>query len=166
MTSIIVNDASCLIDLKKGQLLPVILELPYRFIVPYPIRVEELLDFTADDWAMLEGGGMEVYDLPPVQMIEVFSARRATPQLSAYDCMCLVSTRHHDNGILLTGDMQLRKAAQAEDLRTHGVLWIVDELRDKTNCDEDVIRHALEVWRDDRSVFLPPAEIDGRLANN
>ncbi|MEM7288789.1 MAG: type II toxin-antitoxin system VapC family toxin [Pseudomonadota bacterium] len=139
------------------------LELPYRFIVPYPIRVDELLDFTVENWAMLEGGGMEVYDLPPAQMVEVFAVRRATPQLSAYDCMCLVSTRHHENGMLLTGDMQLRKTAQAEDLRTHGVLWIIDELRDKTDCAEEVIRNALEVWRDDSSVFLPRTEIEKRL---
>lgn len=139
------------------------LELPYRFIVPYPIRMDELLDFTQLEWDMLEAGGMEVYDLPPAQMVEVFAARQAIPQLSAYDCMCLVSTRHHDDGILLTGDMQLRKTAQAENLRTHGVLWIIDELRNKTDCAEDIVRRALEVWRDDRSVFLPIAEIEKRL---
>ena len=139
------------------------LELPYRFIVPYPIRVDELLDFTQLEWDMLETGGMEVYDLPPNQMVEVLAARRATPQLSAYDCMCLVSTRHHADSILLTGDMQLRKTAQAENLRTHGVLWIIDELRDKNACTDDIIRRALETWRDDQSVFLPPQEILKRL---
>ena len=44
MTCVVVNDASCLIDLKKGELLHVLLRLPYRFIVPLPIREEELLD--------------------------------------------------------------------------------------------------------------------------
>ena len=64
MTCVVVNDASCLIDLKKGELLHVLLRLPYRFIVPLPIREEELLDFTAQEWRMLEDGGLATYDLP------------------------------------------------------------------------------------------------------
>ncbi|MEL6202293.1 MAG: type II toxin-antitoxin system VapC family toxin [Pseudomonadota bacterium] len=157
------NDASCLIDLKKGRLLPVMLELPYRFVVPFPIRVNELLDFTELEWDMLEAGGLETYDLPSAQMVEVFALRRTNPQLSAYDCMCLVSTRHHADSILLTGDMQLRNTAKSEELRTHGVLWVVDELREKTDCDESLICQALEIWRDDQTVFLPQNEIQQRL---
>ena len=61
MTCVAVNDASCLIDLRKGQLLHVLSRLPYRFIVPLPIRVSELLDFTPQEWAILDGGGMETY---------------------------------------------------------------------------------------------------------
>lgn len=37
MTTVIVNDASCLIDLHKVRLLPVMLKLPYRFVVPLPV---------------------------------------------------------------------------------------------------------------------------------
>ena len=40
MTCVVVNDASCLIDLKKGELLHVLLRLPYRFIVPLPMDRE------------------------------------------------------------------------------------------------------------------------------
>lgn len=163
MTCVIVNDASCLIDLKKGRLLPVTLELPYRFVVPYPVRESELLDFTQLEWDMLEAGGLETHDLSSSQMGEVFAVRRVNPGLSAFDCMCLVSTRHHENGILLTGDKLLRNTAKREELRTHGVLWVVDELRAKTGCDEAIVRKALEIWRDDETVFLPPNEIVRRL---
>ena len=54
MTCVVVNDASCLIDLRKGQLLHVLSRLPYRFIVPLPIRESELLDFTPQEWAILD----------------------------------------------------------------------------------------------------------------
>lgn len=70
MTCVVVNDASCLIDLRKGQLLHVLSRLPYRFIVPLPIRESELLDFTPQEWAILDGGGMETYDLPPERMAD------------------------------------------------------------------------------------------------
>ena len=71
MTCVVVNDASCLIDLKKGELLHVLLRLPYRFIVPLPIREEELLDFTAQEWRMLEDGGLATYDLPGEEVAQV-----------------------------------------------------------------------------------------------
>lgn len=65
MTHIVVNDASCLIDLRKGRLLHVLCHLPHRFIVPLPIRESELLDFTPQEWALLDGGGMETYAFLP-----------------------------------------------------------------------------------------------------
>ena len=34
----IVHDASCLIDLSKGKLLRFVPKLPFRLIVPFPIR--------------------------------------------------------------------------------------------------------------------------------
>lgn len=43
MTTVIVNDASCLIDLHKVRFLPVMLRLPYRFVVPRPIAWPEML---------------------------------------------------------------------------------------------------------------------------
>ena len=92
MTCIVVNDASCLIDLKKGALLHVLLRLPYRFIVPLPIREEELLDFTVQEWRMLEDGGLATYDLPGEEVARVFALKREHSRLSANDCFALVTT--------------------------------------------------------------------------
>lgn len=163
MASVIVNDASCLIDLKKGRLLHVLLKLPYRFLVPLPIRESELLDFTAQEWRLLDDGGMETFDLPPQRVAEVFALKARDPRLSANDCFCLVSTQCHVDAILLTGDRLLRRMARRECIRVHGVLWIVDELQAANACDDDLLITALEAWRDDQSVFLPDAEIDRRL---
>ena len=49
MSTVVVNDASCLIDLYKGRLLDAMLTLPYRFVVPLPIRHAEALDLTERD---------------------------------------------------------------------------------------------------------------------
>ena len=43
---VIVNDASCLIDLRKGGLLGVLGNLSYRLIVPLPIRVDAPPDYS------------------------------------------------------------------------------------------------------------------------
>lgn len=163
MTCVVVNDASCLIDLKKGQLLHVLLQLPYQFIVPLPIREEELLDFTAQEWRMLEEGGLVTYDLPGEEVAQVFALKREYSRLSANDCFALVTTTCQENGILLTGDGLLRKVAAARAVRVRGVLWIVDELHATEACEVELLISALKIWRADDSVFLPPAEIDKRL---
>lgn len=163
MTCIVVNDASCLIDLKKGRLLHVLLQLPYRFVIPLPIREEELLDFTAQEWRMLEDAGLVTYDLPGEQVAEVMRLKREHGRLSANDCFALITTTCHENGILLTGDNLLRKVATARKVRVHGVLWIIDELHAAEVCEVELLISALEIWRDDGTVFLPPAEVERRL---
>ena len=160
---VIVNDASSLIDLRKGSLLHVMLKLPYRFIVPYPIRHSELLDFTEQEWLLLEDGGMETFDLPPKQTAEAYEIRMSHPRLSANDCFCLITTRHHQKSILLTGDALLRKVAVKNRLTVHGVLWIIDQLKSENLCPDKRLLSALTLWRADPSVFLPDEEIDKRI---
>ena len=163
MTSVIVNDASCLIDLRKGGLLHVVLELPFRFVIPLPIRQSELLDFTDHEWRLLDEGGIETFDLPPKRVKEAFAVRYQYPRLSANDCFCLVSMRCYENGILLTGDALLRRVAAEDGVCVHGVLWIIDELEAANVCDEGLLISALEIWRDDYAVFLPVVQIERRL---
>jgi len=165
LTSVVVNDASCLIDLRKGGLLHVLLRLPYRFIVPLPIRMEELLDFTSQEWGILEDMGLATYDLPGEEVAQVFAIKREHTGLSANDCFALVTATCQKNGILLTGDANLRKVAIARNVRVHGVLWIIDELHAVGACEPDLMISALELWREDRAVFLPRTEIENRLRN-
>ena len=60
---VVVNDASCLIDLRKASLLHFMVLLPYRLIIPVPVRASELLNFTAQEWAIIDAG-IEPFDLP------------------------------------------------------------------------------------------------------
>jgi hypothetical protein len=61
---VLINDASCLIDLRKGALLDVLVHLPYQLVIPLPVRLSEVLDFSAQDWAILDHRGMVTYGLP------------------------------------------------------------------------------------------------------
>lgn len=163
MTCVVVNDASCLIDLRKGSLLHVLCRLPYRFVVPFPIRESELLDFTDQEWAVLDDSGMETHDLPGEQMANVFALKQRHARLSANDCLCLVTTQYHEDGILLTGDGLLRKVAEKAGVRVHGVLWIVDQLKAERVCDDSLLISALTTFKSDESVFIPETLIDQRL---
>lgn len=96
-------------------------------MIPLPVRESELLDFTPQEWAILDGG-METFDLPSDRVAEVFALKAAHPKLSANDCFCLVTTRCHQDAILLTGDSLLHRVASGDGRHVHGVLWVVDEL--------------------------------------
>ena len=161
--TIVVNDACCLIDLRKGGLLAAMLRLPLRVLVPLPVRANEVLDLAPEEWAALDAAGLETFDLPPDLVSQALAIRSARPRLSANDCFCLATTQAHAGAVLLTGDALLRRAATEVGLRVHGVLWIADQLRDGALCAEVEFVTALEVWRDDPTVFLPRAEIEARL---
>lgn len=163
MSYVVVNDASCLIDLRKGRLLHLMLELSHRFVVPLPIKHSELLDFSEQEWLLLNDKGLEVFDLPSSRVAESFEVKAAFPRLSANDCFCVVTTRCFDDGMLLTGDALLRRVASEEGLEVHGVLWIIDELIEAGVCDKEALISALNIWRDDPSVFLPEKLIKERL---
>lgn len=159
---VVVNDASCLIDLRKARLLHLLVQLPYRLVIPLPVRDSELIRFTAQEWAVLDAS-ITIFDLPPERVSEAFAVKANFPKLSANDCFCLVTTRCHDGAILLTGDGLLRGVAANDGRRVHGVLWVVDELKRLALCGDDILATALEFWRDDPTVRLPAAELARRI---
>jgi len=160
---VIVNDASCLIDLRKGRLLHAMLSLPYEIVVPFPVRTSELLDFTAQEWRILDDGGMVTFDLPPDAVGDALQIKSGRSRLSANDCFFLVTTMRHDEAVLLTGDQLLRRTAGEFGVEVHGVLWLLDELRNAGNSPLDLLITALQTWRDDPAMFLPNDEIESRL---
>ena len=162
MINIVVNDASCLIDLRKGGLLEVVCDLPYRFVVPLPIRESEILDFSESQWQHLDDAGLITYDLTSIEVREAIALKKHYPALSANDCFCMVTALSH-NGILLTGDKLLRRVSAEKGLSVHGVLWVVDQLDSNETCPKSRLIHALEVWQDNDAVFLPEHEIFSRL---
>ena len=162
MTCVIVNDASCLIDLRKGGLLNVVCDLPYRFVIPLPVRASEVLDLSEAEWQALDEAGMITHDLTPEEVGQALVVKGRHPGLSANDCFCLVTASVYP-GILLTGDALLRRVAAGNGLRVHGVLWVVDELDAAGVCSTSLLSRALKAWQSDEAVFLPPHEISTRL---
>ena len=159
---VIVNDASCLIDLRKGGLIAVLCNLPHRLVVPLPIRASEVLDFSVQQWQHLDAQGLITHDLTPAEVAQAFALKQKHRALSANDCFCL-ATALANHGILLTGDALLRRVATEKGLRVHGVLWIIDELAAAGACATSLLVEALRAWRSDSTVFLPQHEISRRL---
>jgi predicted nucleic acid-binding protein len=159
---ILINDTSCLIDLRKAGLLPVTLGLPYRFVVALPLVDTELLDFSETDWETLKGLGLEVLDLDSEKIGQALRFKATNPRLTANDCFSLVLAAAHQKAILLTGDQALRQVAEGLKVEVHGVLWVIDAL-DRHGVDPHTLLDGLRRWKDDRLVFLPTAELDRRI---
>ena len=162
MTCVIVNDASCLIDLRKGGLLAALCDLPYRVVVPLPVRAFEVLDLSERQWRALDDAGMITHDLTPEEVGQALALGGRHPGLSANDCFCFVTALAYP-GILLTGDGLLRRVGTENGLRVHGVLWVIDELDAAEVCGRSLLTKALKVWQGDDTVFLPRHEISTRL---
>lgn len=160
---IIVNDSSCLIDLRKCGLLTTALLLPFRFVVALPLLTAELHDFNAADWDDLKARGLEVIDLSPDQVGRAFALMGLYPGLSPYDCFSLALAETTEGAMLLTGDQQLRTRADGLGVVVHGVLWISDEIEKAATMPLADLADALAILEADPLVFLPPAEVRSRI---
>ena len=79
---IIVNDTSCLIDLRKAGLRHAALLLPFAFQIALPLLRTALLEFTRAEIEDLIARGLAVIDLPPDSVGRAITFRSAYPALS------------------------------------------------------------------------------------
>lgn len=160
---VIVNDSSCLIDLRKGGLLTTALLLPFRFVVALPLVTAELNDFTETDWADLRTRGLQVIDLSPSQVERALALKTKFSGLSVYDCFSLALAQTTADAMLLTGDQQLRRRATDAGVEVHGVLWITDQIEEMKGMAFVDLADALERLTADPLVFLPRGEVAQRI---
>ena len=161
---VIVSDTSCLIDLRVGNVLAPLFGLPYRFVIPEDLFESELLSFSHDEKALLKALGLETQDLDSKQMQLAYDCRQKNPALTVRDCYALTLAQTTEDAILLTGDGNLRRCAEALQIKAHGVIWALDRLLQYECCTPIDALHALRTWRDDPSVFLPESALRTRIS--
>ncbi|MYA31675.1 MAG: type II toxin-antitoxin system VapC family toxin [Gammaproteobacteria bacterium] len=161
---VVVSDTSCLIDLRVGNVLAPLFSLPYRFVIPEDLFESELLSFSHDEKALLKALGLETQDLDGNQMQLAYDFRQQNPALTVRDCYALTLAQTTEDAILLTGDSNLRRCAEALHIKAHGVIWALDLLLEYECCSPIEALHALQTWRDDPSVFLPESALRTRIS--
>lgn len=160
---VIVNDSSCLIDLRKGGLLTTALLLPFRFVVALPLVTAELNDFDEAYWNDLRGRGLQIIDLKAAQVHRAIVLKSEFAGLSVYDCFSLALAETTPDAMLLTGDQQLRKRAGDVGVKVHGVLWISDQIEKMRTMAFSELADALARLDADPLVFLPAGEVAQRI---
>ncbi len=157
--SICVVDTSLLIDLHVGKIIVKLFELPYSFIAP-DVIVAELQTI---DNKMLLKLGLQESELSGQQVLKVWQLREQYKHPSVNDLFALI-TAQSINAILLTGDGNLRRAAELEGVPIHGTLWVLDEMVRLEIISLAQATEALNLMREKGS-RLPQTECDKRLKN-
>lgn len=123
MQQVLISDANVLIDMEEGRLLKEIFELPFRFSIPDILFVEEM----EKDHPNLPDIGLIIETLLPESMEHAMELIPRYKKASRNDifALCLAKQKRCP---LITGDMALRKAANAENVEVKGTVWLMDQL--------------------------------------
>jgi hypothetical protein len=152
---IVVSDSSVLMDLAKTELIEPTLALPFEFIIPDVILASELLDlgwYKPDD---LERLGFQIGALEGAEAQHAMSYfRQYRTHLSLNDCFAWRLAEIHQ-GILMTGDGDLRRLASSRGLEVHGVLWAIELMAQHRTCPHRRLVSCLEQLDADPLVRLP-----------
>ncbi len=127
------------------------------------VRTAEVLEFTPQEWQLLDDGGLETFDLPSDAVSEALAIKAKRVRLSANDL--LLPCRGGPARRCAVADRRSAPAAERGEvgIEVHGVLWIIDLLHEAEWKPLSLLPSALETWRDDPAVLLPANEIDKRL---
>lgn len=151
----LVNDANILIDLLKTDLLDIFFQLEFDFQVT-DIVFSEIQEKNADE---LEGfiskGNLKKQVFSFEELVQIQFLVIDYPALSIADCSCLYISQKLD-ATLLTGDGALRRIATQQEIRVHGILWVLDEM----------ITNGLITKAEARSKLLQLMELNPRLPIN
>lgn len=139
----LILDTSICIDLYNGNLLKVVLQLPYEFVLPDVIIAE--LKEPPGEFLLKIGFLKESLPGNEIQNVIALRARYSGP--STNDLFALLLAKRNSCP-LITGDNALRKASVQEGIATHGLLWLMDEMfeysfltgRAAVNTLENIIR--------------------------
>lgn len=161
--SVIIIDTSALIDLAKAGIIEEVLSLPHEFLIPDVIFEDELISLGNYDKRMLPKAGLLVTSLESEGVELAGELQSAYKPLTIYDCFALALAETTPNSILLTGDKNLKRAADERKVKTHGALWIIDRMMDVKSVNERALLDGLNRLESDRNVRLPKNEIRERI---
>jgi predicted nucleic acid-binding protein len=118
-----ISDANILIDIEIGGLVAPMFSLDYRFAVPDVLFYEEL----DGQHGYLLDMGLEVKELDEPMVVSVVELARRYTRPGRNDLFALVLAAA-EACPLLTGDKDLKAAAESENIEVRGTLWLVAEM--------------------------------------
>ena len=117
---LMISDANVLIDLEEGDLIEQFFKLPYNIYCPDTLFYEEL----GEHHHSLLDLGLQLMVLDGSTVLQANRLILQYSKVSNNDCFALALAQLK-NCPLLSGDLALRKAADAESVEVYGTIWIV-----------------------------------------
>jgi predicted nucleic acid-binding protein len=156
---VLISDTSVVIDLERAELIEHVFALPYRFVVPDALYENEIKDYGGERLCEL---GLEVRSLTGAQVTDAQRLRLLERRISIHDSYAL-SLARAEAAILLAGDMAMRRLAEAEEVRCHGVLWVFDQLEEHTVVNAAALHAGLSRVVAHPRCWLPKDMVDQRM---
>jgi len=130
MPLVLITDANVWIDLQVGKVLAEAVKLGFDFVLPDVIHaeLEDSKPAVFEDLSLLlELEHIRLGGLPPeaVSLAERFASQHWKPQ--SPDLFALAMAKLEE-AVLVTGDKDLREAAEAEEIEVHGTLWLMEAM--------------------------------------
>lgn len=154
---LLISDANILIDLEVCGLTAGFLSLPFEIGVPDFIFFEEL----QDQHPLLLKYGLKILDGDSDTISDTLKLSSRYKKPKRNDIYALSMAKHR-NGVLLTGDMDLRNAAEQEGIVVHGTIWIIEELVKRNMITIGIAKQAYHVLEQSRR-RLPFGDAHRRL---
>lgn len=159
---LVIHDANIIIDLQVAGLLADFLGLDLESHTS-DLILDELNQPISDQIASRQ---IKIKIWSAKEMAEIVLNQRSQPKpISIPDCSVMLLAQKM-NGVLLTGDANLRFCAERIGIQVHGTLWIFDQLvaasllappeaadrlerllESGRRLPESIVRHRLEQWR-------------------
>jgi predicted nucleic acid-binding protein len=118
---LLVSDTNILLDWEDGGRLEVLFALGATLVVPDVLLAEEL----ADRAERLTSLGLQARPLGPDGIVRAAVLARTHRRPGRIDLLAL-ALAEQEGCPLLTGDRDLRAAAEAEGVAFHGTLWLAE----------------------------------------
>lgn len=154
---LLISDANILIDFEEGGLVDALFGLEARLAVPDVLFEDELKEAHPH----FEELGLESIELGPVAVHRAVELARAHRRPGRIDLLAL-ALAEQEACPLLTGDRDLRDAANAEGVEVHGTLWVAALLLDAGLVTASELRAAYQAMRA-ASRRLPWSLVDDQL---
>jgi|SRR5690625_477115 len=123
MVRLLISDTNIFIDLIEGNILHLLFRLSYQVGVPDILYFEEL----AGQHSNLIDLGLTTLTLESESMVYAHTLTRNYQRASRNDCFALALAKQ-ENAPLITGDKELRKAAEKEQVKCKGTIWVVEKM--------------------------------------
>lgn len=155
---LVVTDTSVFIDMEAGGLLEDMFRHgTIEFAVPDILYMEEL----AERHARLPGLGLQILTLSGEAIGDAEMLRQRYKKPSQNDLFALALAREQECS-LLSGDADLRAAAEAEGVDIHGTIWLMEHLLNEQIITSARATAAYELMKADGS-RLPWGEVQKQV---
>lgn len=135
------SDTNIWLDFSKIDELSLPFKLPYTYLMNEDAISDEMLSPPGLGEELIRLG-LERAEWTEEEFYLADELNRKYRKLSIYDSAALAIAKHRSI-VLLTGDMALRKAAQAEGVTVMGTIGILDELYIGRKIDQEKYRQCL-----------------------